>query len=123
MVTASRPSVNVGTASAPNAAVTVHAAVIGPVVYGLELPGVPPQPDTEAMKLPGAGVIVQVVVLPEVTGLAQVMVPPGVLATPVTVIELSAKVAVTVQAAVTGPVMYGLTAVVVPPQPLIDEIT
>ena len=42
--------------------------MIGPVVYGLEVPGTPPQPDTDAMKLRGAGVMMQVVPLRVVIG-------------------------------------------------------
>ena len=90
---------SVGIANRTKVTVTVQGEVIGPVVYTLPVPGVPPQPEINAMLRPGFGVTVQVVVLPGTTGLAQSIVPPS-LAAPVTA---TAKVAVTVQSAVTAP--------------------
>lgn len=65
-------------------AVTVHAAVTGPVVYGLVVPGIPPQPLIDTMLLPGSGVTLHVVVAPNATGLPQEIEPPPPETAPVT---------------------------------------
>ena len=72
-----------GIGDAAKATVTAHGMVIGPVVYGLAVPGTPPQPEIDAIPRPESGITVQVVVWPGTTGLAQMIVPPWV-ARPVT---------------------------------------
>lgn len=104
-----------------NSAVTTQAAVIGPVVYGLVVLGVPPQPEIDTMNAPAPGVTVQVVLLPSVTGLAHTTLPLPALTLPDTANVLSTKVPVTVHADVIAPEVYGLVLAGTPPQPLIVD--
>jgi hypothetical protein len=115
------------TATAPTTkvAVTVHAALIAPVVYGLVVPATPPQPLTEPMTKPMLGVSVQVVVLPIATGLVHDIVPPMPLTVPVTtkVNTLTPVVAFAELLPDTASVVAALTLAVAETVPLKVEAT
>src|SRR5690606_40640199 len=101
-------------------AVMLHASVTGPVIKVLPF-RVPLQPDTDAIAKPASGVTLSVVVLPwRMVWLVGVTEPP-LPAVAVTLYWFWLNVAVTAQAAVTGPVVKVLP-LSVPLQPMTDAM-